>query len=143
MYEIIKNIIAYRDYNLNDLLKKIDVVWLQGDLTDEQKTELIALAQDNARTLPNIDLEKALSDLHQQVTTLTQLLYEHLQNGEEPEDSDIPVADAYIEGMVYYTGDKTLFENAEYECIAPEGAVCVWSPKAYPAYWKFLRNIGE
>ena len=40
MYEIIKNVIQSGRYELSDMLKKIDVIWLQGDITDEQKAQI-------------------------------------------------------------------------------------------------------
>ena len=48
MYEIFKNVINSKRYNLDDMLKKIDTLWVQGDITEEQKKELEA------------DLEKAI-----------------------------------------------------------------------------------
>jgi hypothetical protein len=39
----------------------------------------------------------------------------------------------------YYTGDNIYFEGENYVCIAPEGTVCVWSPKDYPAYWEKVK----
>lgn len=44
MYDIIKNVITSGSYELTDILKKIDTIWLQGTLTEEQRTELIDLA---------------------------------------------------------------------------------------------------
>lgn len=37
MYEIVKNVIMSKRYELNDMLKKIDTLWVQGDITEEQK----------------------------------------------------------------------------------------------------------
>ena len=51
MYEIFKNVINSKRYNLDDMLKKIDTLWVQGDITEEQKKELVTLAQTNARSL--------------------------------------------------------------------------------------------
>lgn len=48
MYEIIKNIITYEPYNLQDIIKKINTVWVRGDITEEQKDELIQLANEKA-----------------------------------------------------------------------------------------------
>ena len=48
MYDIIKNVILSGTYELTSMLKKIDTVWVQGDITDEQRTELIELTQVNA-----------------------------------------------------------------------------------------------
>ena len=35
-------------------------------------------------------------------------------------------------------GDKITFEGGKYKCIAPDGVVCVWSPKEYPVYWELV-----
>lgn len=48
MYEVIKAVIESGRYELYDMLKKIDTCWVQGDITDEQRTELVKLAQENA-----------------------------------------------------------------------------------------------
>lgn len=48
MYEIVKNVIMSKRYELNDMLKKIDTLWVQGDITEERKKELVTLAQTNA-----------------------------------------------------------------------------------------------
>ena len=39
MYEIVKNVIFSGRYDLSALLCKIDTLWVQGDLTDEQTDE--------------------------------------------------------------------------------------------------------
>ena len=46
--------------------------------------------------------------------------------------------DDFVVGKTYYKGDKVLFDGKIYECIAPDGVVCVWSPSDYPTYWKRL-----
>ena len=42
----------------------------------------------------------------------------------------------YASGTWYHRGDKVLFDETVYTCVAPEGVVCVWSPAEYPQYWK-------
>lgn len=49
MYNLIKSVINSGDYELSDMLKKIDTIWAQGDITDSQKEELVTLARDNAK----------------------------------------------------------------------------------------------
>lgn len=48
MYEIIKNVILSKNYKLEDMLNKIDTLWLESKISDEEKTSLISLARDNA-----------------------------------------------------------------------------------------------
>ena len=40
MYEMIKSIIISGDFKVTDITNKIDVLWVNGDLMDEQRTEL-------------------------------------------------------------------------------------------------------
>ena len=46
-----------------------------------------------------------------------------------------PAPAEYVAGTWYYRGDKILFNDEVYTCIAPVGVVCVWSPVEYPTYW--------
>ncbi len=50
MYEIIKQVILSGDYELSDMLNKIKKNCVRGDITDEQETELIALAKGKGDT---------------------------------------------------------------------------------------------
>ena len=48
MYDTIKDVINSGRYELNDMLHKIDTLWVQGDLDDDQRDELVELARENA-----------------------------------------------------------------------------------------------
>lgn len=48
MKEIIMEVVASGIYNLADVLRKIDTLWFQSSLTDDDRKELIQLAQENA-----------------------------------------------------------------------------------------------
>lgn len=136
MFEAVKSVIKSGTYDLMSLLTKINVLWVQGDLTDAQKEELIHLAQEGASAKNSVDImsklaehDKALQELRQQVKSI------QLGDDSEEEPSD-SAAEEYIEGKWYYAGDRITFEGKEYTCIAPDGVVCVWSPKGHPAYWE-------
>lgn len=62
MYEIIKQVIESGRYELNDMLKKIDTIWIQGNITEEQKNELVELAQSKANP------ENSYAPLQEQIT---------------------------------------------------------------------------
>ena len=64
MYDIIKTVINSGRYELSDMLTKIDTVWVQGDITDDQKTELTALAREKA------DPAGSYAPLQEQIDTL-------------------------------------------------------------------------
>ena len=64
MYEIFKNVINAKEYSLEDILKKIDTKWVQSEITDEQRDELITLAQaSNANLESNAPLQKQIEEL--------------------------------------------------------------------------------
>ena len=46
-----------------------------------------------------------------------------------------PAPADYVAGTWYHRGDRVLFNDEVYTCIAPVGVVCVWSPVEYPTYW--------
>ena len=127
MYDVIKDVINTQRYMLADMLHKIDTLWAQGDLDDEQRTELIALAQDKADMSQEVNVLARLEELEQRVRAL--------ETGSTEPGEAYP---DYVAGKWYYSGDKITFEGGKYKCIAPDGVVCVWSPKEYPAYWELV-----
>lgn len=128
MYDVIKDVINTRRYVLADMLHKIDTLWAQGDIDDEQRTDLIALAQGNADTTQEMNVLEKLKELEQRVRALEESGV--AEPGEEYPD--------YVAGKWYYNGDKITFESGKYKCIAPAGVVCVWSPTEYPPYWEMV-----
>lgn len=133
MYDIVKSVILSKNYELVDMLKKIDTVWVSGDLTDEQRTELIELARTNADVGNSVEIMQKLEDLDKRVTAL-----ENSGGGGGTEPSD--EYPEYVVGKWYYKDDKVTFEGKKYTCIAPEGQVCTWSPTEYPAYWQEVKQ---
>ena len=49
MKTIVENVIHTGNFELNDMLTKIDTLWIKGKLTDDDRTALIALAQEKAK----------------------------------------------------------------------------------------------
>ena len=128
MYEIIKSVILSGRYVLTDMLTKIDTLWAQGSLTDDERTELIVLAGEGADVSQSVDVLEKLADLNKRVAALERAGATDPEPGEEyPE---------YVAGKWYYKDDKITHSGKRYICIAPDGVVCVWSPEEYPAYWQ-------
>lgn len=127
MYDVIKDVINTQRYVLADMLHKIDTLWAQGDLDDVQRTELIALAQGNADMTQEVNVLTKIEELEQRVRAL--------ETGSTEPGEAYP---DYVAGKWYYNGDKITFEGGKYKCIAPDGVVCVWSPKEYPVYWELV-----
>ena len=137
MYEIIKAVLESRRYELNDILAKIDTVWLQGDLTGEQKTELVDLARANADPAQSYaplqeQIERAFADIK-----VLQRKVAALEAG-TPEDP-APAPEEWPEWVqpsgahdAYNTGDQVTFQGKKYRSKQDGN---VWSPAAYPDAW--------
>lgn len=131
MKSIIENVILTGMYDLADMLKKIDTLWVQGDLTDGERTELQGLARGHA------DHAQSFAPLQEQIDALAARVekLEKATGGDPAEEWP-----AYVKPTgahdAYHAGDKITFEGEHYTCIAPEGVACVWSPAEYPAYWE-------
>lgn len=156
MYEIIKSVIEEGRYNLEDILKKIDTIWIQGDITEEQKTELVLLAQEKANP------ENSYQPLQNQINTLfnnmgeiakqvgintleIQAIKNKLAEGgtivpdPEPEPGEeypeyVPPTGAHD---AYNTGDKVTYKGKKYICKM-DG--CVWDPETYPQGWELVEE---
>ena len=48
---------------------------------------------------------------------------------------DVPGANGKVD-LTEANGAGVTFESKKYDCIAPEGVVCTWSPAEYPTYWQ-------
>ncbi len=132
MFKIIKTVIDTNRYDLADILKKIDKVWLEGKLTDEEKTMLVEHAQGKANPQNSVDVFRKLEEMDKRIAEIENKLKGYVETETETE---LP---AYEVGKWYYSGDKVSYDGLQYECIAPEGVPCVWSPKDYPAYWQSI-----
>ena len=125
MYQIIKNVITRGDYDLSTISQKIGILWADDKITDAEYNELFSLARSGAKVENSVYFISKLEDLVKRV----RLLEENKSDTTE----DYP---EYQSGKWYYNGDKCSFEGENYICIAPDGAVCVWSPFDYPSYWE-------
>ena len=154
MYEIFKSIIETGAYELVDILKKINTNWVTSELTDEQRVELITLAQTNARPENSYaPLQEQIDDLYGQlkkledtinanaagVAALKKAVEEHLSVDVKPEEPTVDTEE-YPEYKqpsgahdAYNIGDKITYDGDRYVCKMNG---CVWSPKDYPDGWE-------
>lgn len=147
MYEITKNVIMSKNYDLSDMLQKLSTLWLNNSITEEQYTELVTLARNNA--VP----ENSYADLQTQISTLVNMqevqnleisnLRERviiLEGGEVPPEPVPEEWPLFVKPQgahdAYYTGDKITYNGKHYICIMPEGAACSWPPDEYPQGWE-------
>ncbi len=127
MYNVVKNVISGGNFNLTAVLEKINILWAEDRLTDDERSELKELARAGAAPREGVDLFAKLQELETRIRVL-----EEKQNADDGTEKS---AEDYVVGKWYYGGDKCLWNGQSYICTAPEGTVCVWSPEEYPAYW--------
>ena len=132
MFNVFKNVIENRNFELKGIIKKIDTLWAQDSITDDERAELISLAQSKANVQQSIDVMQKLEELDKRMKAVEEML---ANNDESADDTEVVYAD-YEVGKWYYNGNIIKFEDVLYKCVAPDGVVCVWSPTEYPAYWE-------
>lgn len=140
MYEIIKNVILAGNYELVDMLKKINTVWIESNITDEQKTELDELARTNAKEENSYaPLQEQLDNANSRIDSLEERIAKlEGETTEEPTEPE-PV-DEYPEFVqptgahdAYNIGDKITYNGKKYICQING---CVWAPDVYPQGWQ-------
>ena len=148
MYVIFKNVINSKRYNLDDMLKKIDTLWAQGDITEEQRDELITLAQENADpSHSNAPLQKQIEEIAKKQLTFeetvsalsatVQKIKETVEIGgtvvPEPEPTpqeEYPAWEPYngIPPVKWQTGSKCMHNGKKWESMVDSN---VWEPGAF------------
>lgn len=140
MYEIIKSVIKNKDYELRDMLYKINKMWIESAITEAQKTELDELARTNANA------ENSYKDNSKQIETIFAELENIKARLDKLEGIEPPIEEEYPEYVqptgahdAYNTGAKITFKEEKYICLM-DG--CVWSPEEYPQCWKKVESEG-
>lgn len=145
MYTIIKSVINSGSFELTDILTKIDTLWVQGSIKDNQRTELIALARSKATP------EATYAPLQERVNTLAERLdaltarvtaIEAGTPAEPPAEPDEwpPYVQPTGAHDAYNTGKKITYAGKRYVCKM-DG--CVWPPDVYPAAWELQEESGD
>lgn len=137
MYEIILSVIKNQDYKLEDILKKIETMWIESKINDEQKDELIEKARENAvpensyatinETVERLIVE--VEDLKKRVLILE-------GNSSEQEEEYPEFVQPTGAHDCYNQGDKVTFKEKKYICKINN---CVWDPETYPAGWEEVK----
>ena len=139
MYDTIKDVINSGRYELNDMLHKIDILWVQGDLDDDQRDELVELARENATPEQTYaPIQEQIDQAFAQISALDTRIKALEAGGSEPTDPE--PEDEWPEWVqptgahnAYSNGDKITY-NGKHYISTMDGNV--WSPDAYPAGWQ-------
>ena len=143
MFEIIRNVILSKDFELRDILYKINKMWIESAITEEEKTELDELARENAVVENSYaSLKEQVENIYSELDSIKSRLasLESTEEGSETEPTEPTEPDEYPPYKqptgahdCYNTGAKITFKGEKYTCLI-DG--CVWSPEEYPAGWK-------
>lgn len=136
-----------KNYDLSDMLQKLSTLWLNNSITEEQYTEMVTLARDNA--VP----ENSYADVQTQINKLVTMIEANqieirnltdrmivLEGGTPeipPEPEEWPEYKQPTGAHdAYYNGDKITYKAKHYICIMPNGSACTWPPDEYPQGWE-------
>lgn len=152
MFKIFKNVIENSDFDLRDILKKIEESYIKSDISEEEKTSLEELAREKAKPENSYaSLQKQIDELYSELNTLKSTVEVNAQGmsalkeaveelGGTVTEPEIPVAEEYPEYVqptgahnAYKIGDKITFNGKKYICKLDN---CVWSPQEYPVAWQ-------
>lgn len=140
MFEIVKNVILAKNYKLEDMLNKINVLWLESKISDEEKTSLISLSRENALAENSYKpLQEQLNNLYKAFDNFKEEVNARLNTLEGKEDVEEPVEEyppfVKPEGAhdAYQKGAGITFNGEKYESLIDNN---VWSPDEYPQDWK-------
>lgn len=143
MFEIIKSVIKNKNFELKDILYKINKMWIESAITEEQKTELDSLARENAVAENSYaPLQKQIDNANARIDKLEARIedLENKETGEVTEPEEPIETDEYPEYKqpagahdCYNTGDKITYNGKKYICKMNG---CVWAPDVYPAGWE-------
>lgn len=136
MYELIKQVIESHSYkDSNALTAKIQRMYVEGELTEEQYTELRTLLIEQ-NPVKAYDAEAEIDKVWVELRRIANIV-DHMPEPEPEPEPDIPV---WVQPTgahdAYQMGDKVHYPGANdpvYESLINGN---VWSPDAYPAGWK-------
>lgn len=143
MYDIIKNIIQNGVFKVSDLTTKIDTLWAESKLSDDERNELVQMMTDFLN--PSTEAPE-LKDLYERLESRASVLEDavkKLQGGgsEEPEPGEI-IVPAWVpwDGISSnYQYGAVVTHNDKYWQNMLQGVQNTWEPGAVGVddrYWK-------
>lgn len=152
IYPIIKQVIKDKNYNLADLLETIEKRRIEGHITEEERDELITLANENANPqMSDAPLKNQVAALFDIVTELA-LEIKQLKEAKEETDPEAPEEE---------TQEKIYPEWYRHDGIGKkpwqDGSICihnerywlshvndnVWEPGALGVYENIWEDISD
>ena len=152
MFNIFKNVIETSDFDLRDILNKIEESYIKSSLSKEEQEELEEMARKHAKPENSYaDVQKQIDDLAQKIEELQETVNANAQGMSaikeaveklggivttptvQPEEEYPEYKQPTGSHDAYKIGDKITYKGKHYECIFDN---CVWTPDDYPQGWK-------
>ena len=156
MFKIFKNVIENSDFDLRDILKKIEESYIKSDISEEEKTSLESLAREKAKPENSYaSFQKQIDELYSELNTLKETVNANAigmsalkdaieKLGQQVEIPETPTEDEYPQFVqpngvhdAYNEKDKITYNGKKYICKMNG---CVLSPDEYPAGWKEVKE---
>lgn len=132
MFKIFKNVIENSDFDLRDILKKIEESYIKSDISEEEKESLETLAREKAKPENSYaSLQEQIDELAERISKLEKALEEN--SGEEVTEEFPEYKQPSGSHDAYKVGDKITFNEKKYICKLDN---YVWSPSEYPTAWE-------
>lgn len=131
-------IINSDNFDLNQLVNRINFYHMRGDLSDDDRLELLEMARERAGETITVNTRDEILQIWARISTLenrvTALEQESSGGGGESGEDEWP---EYVQPTgahdAYQIGDKITYNNKHYTCLI---ANCIWNPDVYPQGWR-------
>ena len=143
MYDIIKNIIQNGVFKVSDLTTKIDTLWAESKLTDDERNELVTLMSDYLN--PNTEAPE-LKEMYERLEARVATLEEEVKKlkGEEPGGGEegtvtVPAWEPWDGISDKYKYGAVVTHNGKYFLDVLQGIQNTWEPESAGVderYWK-------
>lgn len=138
---LFQSVINRGNFDLPQMLQRIDEYHITGRLTDAERDELIAAARGEATPglNANEEIQRLWAAIRELTARVTELEGGTVEDGVEIGGEDAQAVPEYVQPTgahdAYYTGSLVSYNGTVYECTAPAGVACVWTPDQMPDYW--------
>lgn len=144
MYDIIKNIIENGTFRVNDFTNKIDTLWAESKLTDDERNQLVQMMTDHLNPASEAPEPKEMYErLEARVSTLEAevqaLKGEEPGGGEESGTVTVPAWEPWDGISNKYQYGAVVTHNGKYFLNVLQGMQNTWEPESVGVderYWK-------
>ena len=141
MYNIFRTVINQGNFDLNNIVAKINKYHIEGLITDEQRDELLSDARGNADPTYSFSRwEIEVANLWETVRSLEARVAELEPVVEEPVDPEAPPVNEWPDYVqptgahdAYPLGAQITYNGLRYVSLIDNN---LWTPVAYPAGWQ-------